>query len=297
MRISTSAAVAGDPDHPAAARVASAATITSVIGTSTARPTSSWTGWTPGNASFDEALAEAQELGFAEADPTADVEGFDAAAKAAILASLAFHSRVRAADVYREGITEVTTADVASAREIGCVVKLLAICQLSPAGPAGEERTVSVRVHPAMIPRSHPLASVGGAYNAIFVESQSAGRLMFYGPGAGGSPTASAVLGDLVTVARNRLRGAVGLESRARGPSGGLDRQRRHPLSPLLEVADVAGVLATIAQSFAEHDIDPDGAARTGEGPMPSWSSSPPGHRCGAERNSELFAGWRPCSK
>ena len=159
---------------------------------------------------FAETLAEAQELGYAEADPTADVEGFDAAAKAAILASLAFHTRVTAADVYREGITEITSADIASAREMGCVVKLLAICQLSdPTAPA-RERTVSVRVHPAMIPRTHPLASVGGAYNAVFVESRSAGRLMFYGPGAGGSPTASAVLGDLVTVARNRVRGAVG---------------------------------------------------------------------------------------
>ena len=218
-------------------------------------------------AGFDEALAEAQELGYAEADPTADVEGFDAAAKAAILASLAFHSRVRAADVYREGITEVSTADVASAREIGCVVKLLAICQLSPAGPAGEERTVSVRVHPAMIPRSHPLASVGGAYNAIFVESQSAGRLMFYGPGAGGSPTASAVLGDLVTVARNRVRGAVGPgeSSYAARPVVSIGSVvTRYHLS--LEVADVAGVLATIAQSFAEHDVSIQTVRQNGRG-------------------------------
>ena len=161
-------------------------------------------------AGFAETLAQAQELGYAEADPTADIEGFDAAAKAAILASLAFHTRVTSADVYREGITEITSSDISSARQIGCVVKLLAICQLSPPDPSGAERTVSVRVHPAMIPRSHPLASVGGAYNAVFVESMSAGRLMFYGPGAGGSPTASAVLGDLVTVARNRVRGAVG---------------------------------------------------------------------------------------
>ena len=159
---------------------------------------------------FTEALTEAQALGYAEADPTADVEGFDAAAKAAILASLAFHTRVTGADVYREGITGITSADIASAHEIGCVVKLLAICQLSPQVAGAGERRVSVRVHPAMIPRSHPLAGVGDAYNAVFVESLSAGRLMFYGPGAGGSPTASAVLGDLVTVARNRLRGAVG---------------------------------------------------------------------------------------
>lgn len=206
-------------------------------------------------AGFGETLAEAQELGYAEADPTADVEGFDAAAKAAILSSLAFHSRVSGADVYREGITEVTSTDIASAREMGYVVKLLAICKLSDPAADGK-RTVSVRVHPAMIPRSHPLASVGGAYNAVFVESESAGRLMFYGPGAGGSPTASAVLGDLVTVARNRIRGAA-------GPGESSYAQR--PISPIgdvitryhlsLEVADVAGVLATIAQCFAEHQV------------------------------------------
>jgi len=209
-------------------------------------------------AGFAETLAEAQELGYAEADPTADVEGFDAAAKAAILASLAFHTRVTALDVYREGITEVSSSDIASAREIGCVVKLLAICQLS--GSAGESdgaaRTVSVRVHPAMIPRSHPLASVAGAYNAVFVESQSAGRLMFYGPGAGGSPTASAVLGDLVTVARNRLRGAAGPgeSSYAARPVVPIGRVvTRYHLS--LEVMDVAGVLATIALCFADHGV------------------------------------------
>ncbi len=135
-------------------------------------------------AGFSEALEEAQELGYAEADPTADVEGFDAAAKAAILASLAFHSRVTAADVYREGISEVTAGDIASAREMGSVVKLLAICELR-AGADGQDQ-VAVRVHPAMIPRSHPLASVREAYNAVFVESEAAGQLMFYGPGAGG---------------------------------------------------------------------------------------------------------------
>jgi homoserine dehydrogenase len=223
-------------------------------------------------AGFAETLGEAQELGYAEADPTADVEGFDAAAKAAILASLAFHTRVTAADVYREGITEVTSSDISSAREIGCVVKLLAICQLSePAGTdagAGEPaRTVSVRVHPAMIPRSHPLASVAGAYNAVFVESRSAGRLMFYGPGAGGSPTASAVLGDLVTVARNRLRGAAGPgeSSYAARPVVPIGRVvTRYHLS--LEVADVAGVLATIALCFAEHDVSIQTVRQQGRG-------------------------------
>ncbi|HET7194127.1 MAG TPA: homoserine dehydrogenase [Nocardioides sp.] len=205
-------------------------------------------------AGFSEALEEAQELGYAEADPTADVEGFDAAAKAAILASLAFHSRVTAADVHREGIADVTAADVASAQEMGCVVKLLAICELRPT--AGGEDAVAVRVHPAMIPRSHPLASVREAFNAVFVESDAAGQLMFYGPGAGGAPTASAVLGDLVTVARNRLA-----STRGAGESAYADRAVL-PMGETLtryhvamDVDDRAGVLAAVANAFAEHDV------------------------------------------
>lgn len=205
-------------------------------------------------AGFAEALEEAQELGYAEADPTADVEGFDAAAKAAILASLAFHSRVTAADVHREGIAEVTAADVASAREMGSVVKLLAICELR-AGPGGDE-AVAVRVHPAMIPASHPLASVREAYNAVFVESEAAGQLMFYGPGAGGAPTASAVLGDLVTVARNHRVG-----TRGAGESAYADRTvlpmgetvTRYHVA--IDVDDRAGVLAAVATAFAEHGV------------------------------------------
>ena len=220
-----------------------------------------------GGISFAEALREAQQFGYAEADPTADVEGFDAAAKAAILASLAFHTRVTGADVYREGITGVTSTDIASAHDIGCVVKLLAICQLSPPVASPAERTVSVRVHPAMIPRSHPLAAVGDAYNAVFVESMSAGRLMFYGPGAGGSPTASAVLGDLVTVARNRLRGAVGPgeSSYAARPVSRIGSVlTRYHVS--LEVADVVGVLATIADVFAEHGVSIETVRQNGRG-------------------------------
>ena len=220
-----------------------------------------------GGISFAEALREAQQFGYAEADPTADVEGFDAAAKAAILASLAFHTRVTGADVYREGITGVTPTDIASAHDIGCVVKLLAICQLSSPVASPAERTVSVRVHPAMIPRSHPLAAVGDAYNAVFVESMSAGRLMFYGPGAGGSPTASAVLGDLVTVARNRLRGAVGPgeSSYAARPVTRIGSvMTRYHVS--LEVADVVGVLATIADVFAEHGVSIETVRQNGRG-------------------------------
>src|SRR6476661_29819 len=147
-------------------------------------------------AGFTDAVERAQALGYAEADPTADLEGFDAAAKAAILASLAFHTRVSGKDVYREGITEVTAADVVAAREMDCVVKLLAICERTD--PGGPDDGVSVRVHPAMIPRTHPLAGVREAFNAVFVEADAAGQLMFYGRGAGGDPTASAVLGDLV---------------------------------------------------------------------------------------------------
>jgi homoserine dehydrogenase len=220
-----------------------------------------------GGIGFAEALAEAQTLGYAEADPTADIEGFDAAAKAAILASLAFHTRVTGTDVYREGITGITPADIASAHDIGCVVKLLAICELSPLVAGAADRTVSVRVHPAMIPRSHPLAGVGDAYNAVFVESMSAGKLMFYGPGAGGSPTASAVLGDLVTVARNRLRGAVGPgeSSYAARPVSEIGSvMTRYHLS--LEVADRAGVLETIAHVFSEHDVSIETVRQNGRG-------------------------------
>jgi len=204
-------------------------------------------------AGFTEALEEAQELGYAEADPTADIEGFDAAAKAAILASLAFHTRVTAADVYREGITEVTAGDIASARDMNSVVKLLAICELTD-GPNGQ--AVSARVHPAMIPRSHPLASVREAYNAVFVESDAAGQLMFYGPGAGGAPTASAVLGDLVTVARNRLNNVRGVGESSYAQCDVLsmgDTETRYHVA--IDVNDKAGVLAEVALVFAEHDV------------------------------------------
>ena len=204
-------------------------------------------------AGFTEALDEATALGYAEADPTADVDGFDAAAKAAILASLAFHTRVTAADVHREGISDVTAADVASARAMGCVVKLLAIAER---GYDERGESVGVRVHPAMIPSSHPLASVGDAYNAVFVEAEAAGQLMFYGRGAGGSPTASAVLGDLVAVSRNRLAGSRGVGESAYAdlrvrPMG--ETVTRYHVN--LDVADKAGVLAAVAQAFAANDV------------------------------------------
>jgi homoserine dehydrogenase len=213
-------------------------------------------------ASFNDALEEAQALGYAEADPTADVEGFDAAAKAAILAGIAFHSRVTAADVHREGITEITAADVASAKGMGYVIKLLAICARSDDG-----RSVGVRVHPAMIPRSHPLAGVREAYNAVFVEAESAGRLMFYGAGAGGAPTASAVLGDIVAVARNRIAGTRGPEESTYAdlkvhPMG--DSVTRYHVS--LDVADKPGVLARVAEIFAGHDVSIQTVRQEGRG-------------------------------
>jgi homoserine dehydrogenase len=222
-------------------------------------------------AGFDEALAEATALGYAEADPTADVDGFDAAAKAAILASLAFHTRVTAADVHREGIGEVSAADVASAAAMGYTVKLLAICERAPGadradGTDGGE-SVAVRVHPAMIPRSHPLAGVGDAFNAVFVEADAAGSLMFYGRGAGGAPTASAVLGDLVAVARHRRTG-----SRGAGESSYADL----PIQPMgevvtryhvsLDVADQPGVLAGVAGVFAEHGVSIQTVRQEGRG-------------------------------
>ncbi|MDP9444557.1 MAG: homoserine dehydrogenase [Actinomycetota bacterium] len=213
---------------------------------------------------FAEALEEAQQLGYAEADPTADVDGFDAAAKAAILASLAFHTRVSVADVHREGIADVTATDVASARRMGCVVKLLAICDLAdePDGPA-----VRARVHPAMIPREHPLASVRGAFNAVYVESDAAGELMFYGPGAGGAPTASAVLGDLVTVARHRLQ-----EVRGAGESAYAQCDIRTMAETptryhvAIDVDDRVGVLATVARAFAEHGVSIQTVRQQGRG-------------------------------
>lgn len=213
-------------------------------------------------AGFAEALDEATALGYAEADPSADIDAFDAAAKAAILAGLAFHTRVTIADVHREGIADVTATAVASAREMGSVVKLLAICERTADG-----RGVSVRVHPAMIPRSHPLAGVREAYNAVFVECEAAGELMFYGRGAGGAPTASAVLGDIVAVARNKVKGSLGAGESAYAdlelrPMG--ETVTRYHVS--LDVADKAGVLAQVANVFSAHDVSIRTVRQSGRG-------------------------------
>ncbi|MDX8053561.1 homoserine dehydrogenase [Lentzea sp. BCCO 10_0798] len=205
-------------------------------------------------AGYSETLEEASRLGYAEADPTADVDGFDAASKAAILASLAFHTRVTASDVYREGIRAVSAADIAAAKGLGRTVKLLAICE-RVTSPSGQE-SVAVRVHPAMIPRTHPLASVNGAFNAVFVEADAAGEMMFYGQGAGGAPTASAVVGDLVAVARNMVASGHGPRESAYAaltaqPMG--NTPTRYHIS--LDVADKPGVLSQVAAVFAEHDV------------------------------------------
>jgi len=205
-------------------------------------------------ADYSSALADASALGYAEADPTADVEGYDAAAKAAILASIAFHTRVHVDDVYREGITTVTPDDIVTARELGCVVKLLAICERITTSD-GQQR-ISARVYPALVPLSHPLAAVNGAFNAVVVEAEAAGRLMFYGQGAGGAPTASAVVGNLVMAARNRVQGG-------RGPRE--SKYAQLPIAPMglvqtryyvsINVIDRPGVLATVASEFGNHEV------------------------------------------
>jgi homoserine dehydrogenase len=210
---------------------------------------------------FADVLKEAQALGFAEADPTADIEGHDAAAKAAILAGLAFHSRVTSKDVYCEGISKISARDVAVARDMDHVIKLLAISELT------SDNQVSVRVHPTLISRQHPLASVRNAFNAVFVEAESAGELMFYGRGAGGAPTASAVLGDLIAIARNKTRGGEGHgeSDYAELSIASIDKVKSRYLIRL-DVADKPGVLATVAQLFATSHVSIETVRQSGRG-------------------------------
>jgi homoserine dehydrogenase len=212
-------------------------------------------------AAFEDALREAQKLGFAEADPTADIEGGDAAAKAAILAGLAFHSRVTDLDVYKEGISNISASDVKVAKAMDLVIKLLAIADVT------DEGAIAVRVHPALISRSHPLASVRDSYNAVFIESASAGQMMFYGRGAGGEPTASAILGDLVAVARNKLAGGSGpaesdYADRKIVKIG--DTKTRYLIR--LNVADKPGVLESVAHVFASHKVSIQTVRQSGAG-------------------------------
>ncbi len=218
---------------------------------------------TEDGASYDDVLAEAQQLGYAEADPTADVEGFDAAAKLAILATIAFGVRVVAADVHREGITKITADDITYASRNGLVVKLLAVAESFRAGP---EPSVGVRVHPVLLPATHPLAAVRDSFNAVFVEGSSVGDLMFYGRGAGGDPTASAVLGDLVDAALNRQRDT-------HATVGYIGAGRIRPIDELesgyylsIDTVDQPGVLATVASLFGGNEVSIASMEQEGRG-------------------------------
>jgi homoserine dehydrogenase len=210
---------------------------------------------------FDQALAEAERLGYTELDPTADIEGFDPAAKLAILASIAFNSRVVAGDVYREGITGITAADIAFAGQLGYAVKLLAIAE-------SIDGEISARVHPAMIPLSHPLASVRDNLNAVFVEGSQVGELMFYGRGAGGPPTATSVVGDIVEVARNITTGARGIGCTCYRQAARIRHMEdtESQFYVLLEVVDLPGVLAKVAQAFADNDVSIKSVWQEGRG-------------------------------
>jgi homoserine dehydrogenase len=210
--------------------------------------------------SFASALADAQALGYAEPDPTADVEGFDAAAKTAIIASIAFGARVVASDVYREGITNVSADDIAAAHELGYVLKLLGVAE-------AVDGRIGVRVHPAMVPIDHPLASVRGSYNAVFIEGEAVGQLMLLGRGAGGGPTASALLGDLIDAAQNVRAGSRGAR---------IGTLHRTPIRPVdesssqfyisLDAADRPGVLAAIAGVFGTHEVSIQSMQQKGHG-------------------------------
>ncbi|MEI8231935.1 MAG: homoserine dehydrogenase, partial [Actinomycetes bacterium] len=205
---------------------------------------------------LEQAMAEATNLGYLEADPALDVEGYDAAQKAAILASLAFHTEVPLDKVYREGITKITREQMAAAKRDGYVIKLLAICEAIPADELDGDAGISVRVYPAMVPLEHPLASVRGSFNAVFVEAEAAGSLMFYGAGAGGIQTASAVMGDLVSAAKRHVAGGPGLADSVHADLEVLPISRvttRYQIT--LEVSDQPGVLAQIANVFAKHQV------------------------------------------
>jgi homoserine dehydrogenase len=213
-------------------------------------------------AAYGDALSEAQCLGFAERDPTADVEGFDAGAKAAIIATVAFGAKVVAGDVYHEGISRITGAEIAIAHRLGYVVKLLGIVERDAV--TGE---VSVRVHPAMVPTNHPLASVRDSFNAVFVEGDFVDSLMFYGRGAGGAPTASAVFGDVVDAAINLRNGTHGsLGSLAPVTVRPIDETSAEYLLGL-DVADRPGVLHAVTGVFADHDVSIRVAEQEGNGP------------------------------
>jgi homoserine dehydrogenase len=215
--------------------------------------------------SLEEAMAEATKLGYLEADPALDVEGFDAAQKAAILATLAFHTEVPLDQVHREGILSITSYQMKAAKRDGFVIKLLAICEFIDADATGPEG-ISVRVYPALVPRAHPLAAVNGAYNAVFVEAEAAGSLMFYGSGAGGTQTASAVLGDVVSAAKRHVAGGPGLGNSSHASLEILPISRiQTRYSFQLEVSDQPGVLATIATTFSKHGVSIEQVEQSGQ--------------------------------
>ena len=241
-------------------------------------------------ADYATVLKQAQDLGYAEADPTADVEGFDSAAKAAILAGLAFHTDVTSDDVYREGMSTVSADDIAAARSMDMVIKLLAIAELTE-----DNAGVIVRVHPAMIPVTHPLASVRDAFNAVFVEAEAAGDVMFYGRGAGGHPTASSVLGDVVVAARNRVAGYVDHSHSTYADLKVLaigDAKTSYYLN--LQVADEPGVLAAIANEFAKHEVSIQTVLQDGHGNSANLVITT--HRASDKQLSETVEGLRGLS-
>lgn len=217
-------------------------------------------------ADYQVALAEAQQLGFAEADPTADVQGHDAAAKIAIIASIAFGTTVRLDDVYCEGITQITAADIAIARKFGFAVKLLGVAELTRVGSNPASSKLSVRVHPALVPLTNPLAAVRESFNAVVVDGRASGSLMFYGRGAGGEPTASAVLGDVIDA-------AINLRKDTHAPLGAFTDAKLLPISEInceymigLEVADKPGVLHAVTGVFARNSVSIRAAEQDGIG-------------------------------
>jgi homoserine dehydrogenase len=237
--------------------------------------------------SYHDALAEAQSLGYAERDPTADVEGYDAAAKAAVLANVAFGARVVAGDVYREGISAITAADITAARHLGYVVKLLAVIDHTGGdGDADTEESVAVRVHPAMVPLTHPLAAVRDSFNAVFVEGDAIGELMFLGRGAGGMPTASAVLGDLLDASHNLTTGGAGRSVALRAMAIRPIDDLRAEYYLTLQVADRPGVLHAVSGVFGRHQVSirlmeqeglPTSAGSAGNAKSVSSDVRPPG--------------------
>ncbi|MGY9073383.1 MAG: homoserine dehydrogenase [Acidimicrobiales bacterium] len=209
--------------------------------------------------SYASALVDAQELGYAEADPTADVEGHDAGAKAAIMATVAFGARVVAGDVYQEGISRLTPADIEAARRMHHVIKLLAVAERV-------DDQVAVRVHPVMVPEQHPLASVRDSFNAVFLEGEAVDDLMLYGRGAGGFPTASAMLGDLISASRNLVRGTSdGMGTLVEVPIMAID-ETSSAFYLSIEVSDQPGVLRDVAGVFGDHGVSIKSMEQEGRG-------------------------------